>query len=133
MRLQVHLHMYSQQIQSNLSGLTGPIGVRVSLNVDRVHLEHVLEFAMEETNFALAKKNKLNPVRTFHRAMLTNMNVSQIAKDRVQPLNFNGLDARDSGSSPIFSCDIRVTLIRNEMATNYSPISIKRWYSIRSI
>ena len=75
MRLQVHLHMYSQQIQSNLSGLTGPIGVRVSLNVDRVHLEHVLEFAMEETNFALAKKNKLNPVRTFHHAMLTNMNV----------------------------------------------------------
>ena len=76
--------MYSQQIQSNLSGLTGPIGVRVSLNADRVHLEHVLEFVMVETNSAQAKKNKLNPVRTFHHAMLTNTNVLLIVKDRVQ-------------------------------------------------
>ena len=84
MKLQVHLNMASQHFQSNFSGLTGPSGVRVSLNADQVHQGHVLELVTAETNSALAKKKKLKHVRTFHHVLLTNMNVLLIVKGRVQ-------------------------------------------------
>ena len=76
--------MASQHFQISLSGLTGPIGLHASRNAAQVHREHVLEFVMEETNSALLKKKKLKLVRTFHHVLLTNMNVLQIVKERVQ-------------------------------------------------
>ena len=82
-KLRPHLIMASQHFHNNSSGLTGPTGVRASLNVDLVHLEHVLEFVTEEMNSVSEKKNKPKPVRTYHLVTLTNMNVFRMIKDRV--------------------------------------------------
>ena len=67
----------------NLSGLTGPTGVRASLNVDLFQLEHVREFVTEAMNSVLGKKNKLKLALTCHLVILTDINVLQMIKDGV--------------------------------------------------
>ena len=80
----LHLTIASQPFHSNLSGLTGPTGVPASLNVDQLQLEHVPEFVTEVMNSVLVKKNKLKLALTYHPVNLTDINVLQMIKDRVQ-------------------------------------------------